>query len=143
MELKFESGLWVKTILSLVSNGTDDSNHNNTEIPADPQEDQVSLTSIKVVAARSKAKAKPQREPVDTTTTIPMHERRWIDIESSEQTLAAYDLSIFSTRLKVNAKKHRSHSLPPLSFASRSEEIGQVRRMPILALRRDRERGDQ
>ena len=71
-----------------------DSNQNNTEIPADPQEDQVPQTSIKVVAARSKAKAKPQqRELVDTTTTIPMHERRWIDIEPSEQTLAAYDLS--------------------------------------------------
>ena len=66
----------------------------NTEIPADPQEDQVPQTSIKVVAARSKAKAKPQqRELVGTTTTIPMHERRWIDIEPSEQTLAAYDLS--------------------------------------------------
>ena len=71
-----------------------DSNQNNTEIPADPQEDQVPQTSIKVVAARSKAKAKPQqREPVDATTTIPMHERRWIDIEPSEQTLAAYDFS--------------------------------------------------
>ena len=63
-----------------------DSNQDNTEIPADPQEDQVPQTSIKVVAARSKAKAKPQqREPVDTTATIPMHERRWIDIEPSEQ----------------------------------------------------------
>ena len=52
----------------------------NTEIPADPQEDQVPQTSIKVVAARSKAKAKPQpRELVGTTATIPMHERRWID----------------------------------------------------------------
>ena len=71
-----------------------DSSQNNTEIPADPQEDQVPQTSIKVVAARSKANAKPQqREPVDTTTTIPMHERRWIDVEPSEQTLAAYDLS--------------------------------------------------
>ena len=71
-----------------------DSNQNNTEILADPQEDQVPQTSIKVVAARSKAKAKPQqRELVGTTTTIPMHERRWIDIEPSEQTLAAYDLS--------------------------------------------------
>ena len=71
-----------------------DSNHNNTEIPADPQEDQVPQTSIKVVAARSKANAKQQqREPVDTTTTIPMHERRWIDIEPSEQTLPEYDLS--------------------------------------------------
>ena len=47
-----------------------------------------------VVAARSKAKAEPQpRELVGTTATIPMHERRWIDIEPSEQILAAYDLS--------------------------------------------------
>ena len=52
-----------------------DPNHNNTEIPADPHEDQVPQTSINVVAARSKAKAKPQqREPVGTTDTIPMHE---------------------------------------------------------------------
>ena len=37
-------------------------------------------------------KANPQqREPVNTPTTIPMHERRWI--EPSEQTLSAYDLS--------------------------------------------------
>ena len=71
-----------------------DSNQDNTEIPADPHEDQAPQTSIKVVAARSKAKAKPQqREPVGTTATTPMHERRWIDIEPSEQTLAAYDLS--------------------------------------------------
>ena len=35
-----------------------DSNQNKTEIPADPQEDQVPQTSIKVVAAGSKAKAK-------------------------------------------------------------------------------------
>ena len=63
-----------------------DSNQNNTEILADPQEDQVPQTSIKVVAARSKAKAKPQqRELVDTPTTIPMHERRWIDIEISRR----------------------------------------------------------
>ena len=49
----------------------------NTEILADPEEDQVPQTSIKVVAARSKAKAKPQqREPVDTPTLTPMHERR-------------------------------------------------------------------
>ena len=62
-----------------------DSNQNNTKMPADPLEEQVPQTSIQVVAARSKAKAKPQqRELVDTTTTIPMHERRWIDIEPSE-----------------------------------------------------------
>ena len=66
----------------------------NTEIPADPQEERVPQTNIKVVAARSKAKAKPQpRVLVGTTATIPMHERRWIDIEPSEQDLASYDLS--------------------------------------------------
>ena len=84
---------WVR-----ISYGTNkyviDSNQNNTEIPADPHEDQAPQTSIKVIAARSKAKAKPQqREHVDTPTIIPMHERRWIDIEPSEPTLVAYDVS--------------------------------------------------
>ena len=61
-----------------------DSHQDNTEFLADPQEEQVPQTSIKVVAARSKAKAKPQpRVLVGTTATIPMHERRWIDIEPS------------------------------------------------------------
>ena len=47
-----------------------------------------------MVAARSKAKAKPQpRVLVGTTATIPIHERRWIDIEPSKQNLASYDLS--------------------------------------------------
>ena len=88
-----DSHSWVR-----ISYGTDkyviDSNHNNTEIPADPHEDQTSQTSIKVVAARSKAKAKPQpRELVGTTATIPIHQRRWIDIEPSKQNLASYDMS--------------------------------------------------
>ena len=66
----------------------------NTDIHADPREERVPQTSIKVVAARSKAKTKPQnRETVGTTATIPLHERRWIDIEPSEQNLASYDLS--------------------------------------------------
>ena len=77
---------WVR-----ISYGTNkyviDSNQNNTEIPADPQEDQVPQTSIKVVAARSKAKAKPQqRELVGTTATIPMH-------EPGDSSLSAYDVS--------------------------------------------------
>ena len=71
-----------------------DSIEDNTEIPADPQEEQIPQTSIKVVAARSKAKAKSQpRVLVGTTATIRIHERRWIDIEPSEQNLASYDLS--------------------------------------------------
>ena len=52
---------WVR-----ISYGTNkyviDSNHNNTEIPADPHEDQKSQTSVKVVAARLKAKAKSTKE---------------------------------------------------------------------------------
>ena len=84
---------WVR-----ISYGTNkyviDSNHNNTEIPADPHEDEKSQTSVKVIAARSKAKAKPQkREPVDTPTIIPMHERKWIDIDPSEPSLTAYEVS--------------------------------------------------
>ena len=60
---------WVR-----ISYGTNkyviDSKHNNTEIPADPQEEQVPQTSIKVVAARSKAKVKPQkRGPEETPKT--------------------------------------------------------------------------
>ena len=71
-----------------------DSTQDNTEIPPDPQEEQVPQTSTSVVAARSKAKAKPQpRGLVGTTATIPIHERRWIDIEPSKQNLASYDLS--------------------------------------------------
>ena len=70
-----------------------DSIEDNTEIPADPQK-QIPQTSTSVVAARSKAKAKPQpRELVGTTATIPIHQRRWIDIEPSKQDLDSYDLS--------------------------------------------------
>ena len=59
-----------------------DSIQDNTEIPADPQKEQVPQRSTSVVAARSKAKAKPQpRVLVGTTATIPLHERRWIDTE--------------------------------------------------------------
>ena len=46
----------------------------NTEILADPQEEQIPQTSTSVVAARSKAKSKPQpREIIGTTATIPIH----------------------------------------------------------------------
>ena len=52
---------WVR-----ISYGTNkyeiDSNHNNTEIPADPHEDQTSQTSVKVIAARSEGKSKTTKE---------------------------------------------------------------------------------
>ena len=56
-----------------------DSNYDNTEVPADLPEEQASQSIVKVFAARSKAKAKPQRrESVDLPSIIPMNERKWI-----------------------------------------------------------------
>ena len=57
---KDNSQSWVR-----ISYGTSkyvvESNYNNTEVPADLPEDQTSQSSVKVIAARSKAKAKPQK----------------------------------------------------------------------------------
>ena len=90
---KDNSHSWVRISYGTIKKVVD-SNYNNTEIPADPQEEQVPQASMSVVAARSKAKAKPQpRILVGTTATIPIHERRWIDIEPSKQNLASYDIS--------------------------------------------------
>ena len=88
-----DSHSWVRISYGTVKYVTD-STEDNTENPADPQGEQISQTSTSVVAARSKAKAKPQpRELAGTTTTIPIHQRRWIDIEPSKQDLDSYDLS--------------------------------------------------
>ena len=71
-----------------------DSNHSNTEVPADLPEEQASQLIVKDFAARSKAKAKPQRrEPVDVPSIIPMNERKWIDIEPGESSFSAYEIS--------------------------------------------------
>ena len=81
----------------------------DTENLADPQEEEDVPTSSGVVAARSKAKAKPQpRVLVGTTATIPIHERRWIDIEPSKQDLESYNLSKKVVNLlRHNQKLHR------------------------------------
>ena len=71
-----------------------DSNNNNTEVPADLPEEQASQSSVRVVAARSKAKAEPQRRgPVDLPSIIPMNERKWIDIEPGDSSFSAYEIS--------------------------------------------------
>ena len=71
-----------------------DSNHISTEVPSDLPEEQVSPSVVKDFAARSKAKAKPQRrEPVDLPSIIPMNERMWIDIEPGDSSLSAYEIS--------------------------------------------------
>ena len=91
---KDSSHSWVRISYGTVKYVIDSNKDENSEIPADPQEEQTPPTSTSVVAARSKAKAKPQpREFAGTITTIPIHQRRWIDIEPSKQDLVSYDLS--------------------------------------------------
>ena len=61
-----------------------------------------------MVAARSKAKAKPQPRESSGTTTIPLSERVWIDIEPSKQDLESYNLSKRVINLpRHNQKLHR------------------------------------
>ena len=71
-----------------------DSNNNDTEIPEDQPEEQALQLDVKDFAYRSKAKAKPQkRETVELPSTIPMNERKWIDIEPGESSFSAYEIS--------------------------------------------------
>ena len=75
---------------------------------ADPQDEEDVPTSSGVVAARSKAKAKPQPRESTGTTTIPLSERTWIDIEPSKQDLESYNLSKKVVNLlRHNQKLHR------------------------------------
>ena len=80
----------------------------DTENLADPQEEEDVPASTNVVAARSKAKAKPQPRELAGTTTIPIHQRRWNDIEPSKQDLESYNLSKEVVNLlRHNQKLHR------------------------------------
>ena len=73
-----------------------------------PQEEENVPASSEVVAARSKAKAKPQPRESTGTTTIPLSERIWIDIEPSKQDLESYNLSKkVINLLRHNQKLHR------------------------------------
>ena len=78
-----DSHSWVR-----ISYGTvkyvNDSFEDDTENLADSQEKESVQTSSSVVAARSKAKAKPQPMESSGTTTIPFNERIWVDIVPSK-----------------------------------------------------------
>ena len=65
----------------------------NTQSLASPQEEEAVPASSEVIAARSKAKAKPQPRESSGTTTIPLSERVWIDIVPSKQDLDSHNLS--------------------------------------------------
>ena len=87
---KDNSHSWVR-----ISYGTvkyvNDSIEDNTENLANSQEEESVQTSSSVFA-RAKAKAKPQPRESTGMTTIPLRERKWIDIEPSKQDLESYDL---------------------------------------------------
>ena len=85
-----------------------DSLEDNAENLADPQEKESLQTSSSVVAVRSKAKAKPQPRESADKTTVPLRERRWIDIEPSKQDLDSYSrrkLSIFFDTIRRYIEK--------------------------------------
>ena len=80
----------------------------NTQSLVHIQEEEYVPTSLEVVAARSKAKAKPQPRESTGTTTIPLSERVWIDIEPLKQDLESHELSKkVINLLRHNQKLHR------------------------------------
>ena len=80
----------------------------NTQSLASPQEEEAVPASSEVIAARSKAKAKPQPRESSGTTTIPLSERIWIDIVPSKQDLDSHNLSKkVINLLRHNQKVHR------------------------------------
>ena len=102
-----DSHSWVR-----ISYGTvkcvNDSIEDDTENLADSQEEESVPTSSSVVAARSKAKAKLQPRESIGMTTIPLRERKWIDIEPSKQDLESYNFfKKVINLLRHNQKLHR------------------------------------
>ena len=104
---KDNSHSWVRISYGTVRYVNDYTKH-DTENFADRQEEESVPTSSSVVAARSKAKAKPQSRESTGMTTIPLLERVWIDIEPSKQDLESYNLSKkVINLLRHNQKLHR------------------------------------
>ena len=98
---------WVRISYGTVRYVNDYIKH-DTENFAHPQQEKDIPTSSGVVAARSKARAKPQPRESTGSTTIPLIKRAWIDIEPSKQDLESYNLSkkVFNL-LRHNQKLHR------------------------------------
>ena len=77
----------------------------NTQSLASPHEEEAEPASSEVIAARSKAKAKPQPRESSGTTTIPLSERIWIGIVPSKQD---YDSHKVSKRV-INLLRHNQN----------------------------------
>ena len=80
----------------------------DTQNLASPQEEEAVPASSEVIAARSKAKTKPQPRASSGTTTIPFTERIWIDIVPSKQDFDSHNLSMkVINLLRHNQQVHR------------------------------------
>ena len=102
---KDNSHSWVRISYGAVKY-VNDSIKDDTENLADPQEEEDVPTSSGVVAARSKAKAKPQLREFTGTTSIPLSERTWIGIEPSKQLPIFFD----TTRSFIEKKMEKFNS---------------------------------
>ena len=101
-----------------------DSNYNNTEVPADLPEEQASQSSVRVVAARSRAKAKPQkRETVESPSIIPMNERKWIDIEPGNSSLSLRTRSRRKSSIFFDTIKRYNEKMTEQSNSGESSSI--------------------
>ena len=79
----------------------------NTQSLASPYEEKAEPASSEVIAARSKAKAKPQPRESSGTTTISFNERIWVDIVPSKQDFDSYKLSKRVINLRHNRNVNR------------------------------------
>ena len=94
-----------------------DSSQDNTENKQAPR----------LLQPDQRQKAKPQpRVLVGTTATLPIHERRWIDIDPSEQNLASYHLSAESGSIFFDTiKRYRGKKMERLNF-TKSNSIFEI-----------------
>ena len=70
-------------------------NNNETEIPEDQLEEYALKLNAKDFACRSKAKAKPQRRELasSSTRTVPSETRTWTDVEPGKYSFSDFDIS--------------------------------------------------
>ena len=83
---------WVRISCGTIRYVNNYTKYNTQSLPS-PHEEKSEPASSEVIAARSKAKAKPQPREYSGTTTISFNERIWIDIVPSKQDFDSYKMS--------------------------------------------------
>ena len=100
----------------------------NTHNFASSYEEKAEPASSEVIAARSKAKAKPQPRESSGTTTFSLNERIWIDIVPSRQDHDSYKLSkrvinILRHNRDVNRKRDGAVQFYKIKFLMRDHSL--------------------